>query len=117
MSNKFTIAQFQKDVHQCAVDHGWWEDKGGTSFGEKLALMHSELSEALEAFRDCGDPTKVWDDPNRPGKQEGVPVELADCIIRIFDYMEHVGVDMEKVLRDKHEYNLSRPYRHGGKKL
>lgn len=40
---------FTKEVHENAVNHGWWDDE--RSFGELIALCHSELSEALEAIR------------------------------------------------------------------
>ena len=49
-------------------------------------------------------------------KREGVAVELADCMIRILDYCGHAGIDIEEAIRIKHEYNKTRPYRHGGKK-
>ena len=42
--------------------------------------------------------------------------ELADVIIRVLDYCAYAGIDIENVLEVKHEYNKSRPYRHGGKK-
>lgn len=47
---------------------------------------------------------------------ESVAVELADCMIRILDYCGHDGIDIEEAIRIKHEYNKTRPYRHGGKK-
>ena len=40
------LKEFQKEVHQTAIDHGWWETD--RNIGEQIALMHSELSEALE---------------------------------------------------------------------
>lgn len=49
-------------------------------------------------------------------KPEGIPIELADCIIRILDYCGKEGIDIEEAIKIKHEYNLTRPYRHGGKK-
>jgi NTP pyrophosphatase (non-canonical NTP hydrolase) len=116
-ANLAEMVFFQQAVHKTAVDHGWWETGKGDTFGEKLSLMHSELSEALEAYRETGSVTKIWENPDKPGKLEGVPVELADCIIRIFDFMGHHGVDMEAVLLAKHRYNESRPYRHGGKTI
>ena len=49
-------------------------------------------------------------------KPEGIAAELADVIIRVLDYCAYAGIDIENVLKVKHEYNKSRPYRHGGKK-
>lgn len=56
-------------------------------------------------------------DPNTGEIVEGSEAaELADVIIRVLDYCAHAGIDIENVLEVKHEYNKSRPYRHGGKK-
>ena len=44
-------------------------------------------------------------------------MELCDAIMRIFDYLAYMGVDIEAVLEAKYAYNTGRPYRHGGKKL
>lgn len=125
---------FALEVHQNAVDHGWWETE--REFGTIIALCHSELSEALEEHR-SGKPTFYYvvemDDGNggtypairtdiisnddfKGEKPEGVAVELADCIIRILDYCGHAGIDIEEAITVKHEYNKTRPYRHGGKK-
>lgn len=132
------LTKFAKEVHQNAVDHGWWEKE--VSFGEVIALCHSELSEALQEYRDgmpliysiciktglpCIEAECVhFDDftlscskQQETDKPEGVAVELADCILRILDYCGKEGIDIEKILLDKHKYNKSRPYRHGGKRL
>lgn len=129
------LSDFAKEVHENARIHGWWSEE--RSFGEIIALCHSELSEALEAYRsgmpvdkvvyrfdDCGDMTKDECAGCYNGnpkcvhaKPDGVPAELADCIIRILDYCGKEGIDIEDVIRRKHEYNKTRPYRHGGKIL
>ena len=102
---------FAAEVHQNAVKHGFWDP--APSFGDTLSLIHSELSEALEAYRD-GEP--MCHTVN--GKPEGIAVEMADAIIRLLDWFgKHPELDLEAILRTKHEYNQSRPYRHGGKKL
>lgn len=199
-----------KEIHENAVAHGWWE--GERDFGEIAALIHSELSEALEEYR-SGKPNVyfpcdagcvcVENEPKsremeeceyyiseeengvcdrRSSKPEGIATELADAVIRILDYFGKIGysftaelnaidptqeedravdyrsfgdfianchgdvsaayddlngernmyledcviriaiyckengIDLEGVIRTKHEYNKSRPYRHGGKK-
>lgn len=175
--------KFAQEVHENAVKHGWWDEP--RSFGEIIALCHSELSEALEEYR--AKRPMVYDEGEKP---EGIAVELADCIIRVMDWMgkeefdvdellleartavmcdvpcrvynatlgdsiarwhlllslayscwcrasgTHAsalrmarcvceisewsaaeGVDLETVLHIKHDYNKTRPYRHGGKAL
>lgn len=49
-------------------------------------------------------------------KMEGIPSELADVVIRVMDMCEQYGIDLESAIAEKHTYNLTRPYRHGGKK-
>ncbi|MCD5398254.1 MAG: hypothetical protein LR120_00725 [Dehalococcoidia bacterium] len=110
-----TIKELIRDSHQISKDHGWWEDPN-KSVGELLALVHSEISEALEVYRDLGKEglSKNWVEEN--GKPEGFTVELADAIIRIADMCGAYELDLEEALTKKMEYNKSRPYRHGGKK-
>lgn len=103
------IDSLQKRAHQTSKAKGWWD--GERSIPEQIALMHSELSEALEAFR-IGDEYHI--EPN--GKPEGIYVELADCVIRIMDTLEANGQSLYTLLLQKMNYNDTRPHRHGGKK-
>ena len=65
-----TIKDLQREIHQCAIDHGWWEDQ--RPFAELVALCHSELSEALEARR-----AGMADHFEFGGKPEGAAIEMA----------------------------------------
>lgn len=106
------INELAKSIHQNAVEHGWWE--GDRQFPEVVALIHSEVSEALEEYRSGHGANEVYFGEH--GKPEGIPIELADAVIRILDYCAEAGIDIEGAILRKHEYNRDRPYRHGGKK-
>lgn len=82
---------------------GFWDSE---NVGEKLALMHSELSEALEADRKDLPSDKI------PGFT-GVEEELADTVIRILDFAGHFQLRLAEALHAKLIYNLGREYRHG----
>lgn len=102
-----SINEFAKEIHENAVAHGWWEQP--RSFGEIIALCHSELSEALEADRAGQDYCFV----RANGKPDGVAVEMVDCIIRILDWFGYAKIDVEEIMEMKHNFNISRPYKHG----
>ena len=98
-----------QEVNHIAIEKGWWE--GERNEGELIALMHSELSEALEAIRNGNPP-----DDKIP-EFTGVEAELADVIIRIMDMAAAKGYRVGEAIVAKINYNKNRPYKHGGKKF
>ena len=116
------LNDFIDEIHANAVAHGWWEEE--RPYGEVLALVHSEWSEALEEYRAgrpmvwhlcCMDGETVCDTMGGESdgvmfgctldhkkcvhlnsKPEGIAVELADGVIRIFDYFGHAGTKYEE---------------------
>ena len=108
------LTEIASRCHNTALAKGWWRGNG-KSFGEDIALMHSELSEALEHYRHNEPLDKWW--IQESGKPDGIPIELADVIIRIFDVCMYHNIPIAKALEVKMQYNESRPYRHGGKAL
>lgn len=113
-----------------------WEPAPGRTFGDECALIHSEVSEALEAYQLWGvdDATKskchplntldtliacenTAGNPDHICKPEGVGSEFADILVRLLHYCEARGINLEWEFERKMRYNESRPYRHGGKLL
>lgn len=104
------ITEWAKEIHENAVAHGWWETKRST--GEVIALIHSELSEALEEARD-NRPMMYVLGPNgeeictpcyfNGRKPEGIAVELADAVIRVLDMAEHMAAPMKKYAKVRKE--------------
>ncbi len=116
ITEPLTIAALIDQSHQTAREKGWW-DAGHSerAFGEIVALFHSEISEAFEEYRAGRDLTEIYTGSN--GKPEGVPIELADLLIRIGDFCGYYNIPLEAALRQKLAYNKTRPYRHGGKRV
>jgi NTP pyrophosphatase (non-canonical NTP hydrolase) len=119
------LRQYAADIKANNQEKGWYDDD--RTFGDEIALIHSELSEALEAYRDGGfqDQTRYFEgegmefqlNPNPNPKPEGVGAELADVLIRLLDTAYRHGIDLDGEMDRKMAYNRTRPYRHGGKLL
>ena len=130
-----SITLLQIRAFNTAQAHGF----DSASFGERIALIHSELSEALEDYRNGRDPADTFysydttgysgslsdleslredlDAAGVPAKPCGIPSELADAVIRILDMAEAYGINLEQAILEKMAYNDTRSHRHGGKIL
>lgn len=109
-------------VAEVNAANGWYDAE--RTFGDDIALLHSEVSEALEAFRSwglddatLGEAIATEDGPVGIPKPQGVGSELADVLIRLLDTAHRRGIDLGAEYRRKLAYNRTRSHRHGGKRL
>lgn len=105
-----TITALVDVSHGMARAKGWHEQ--ALNVPEKIALIHSEASEALEDYRTGEMSTHI----TNGGKPCGFPTELADIVIRVADLAGALGIDLEEAIATKMAYNATRSHRHGGKR-
>lgn len=117
------IKELSKEIHVNARNKGFYDKE--RNIGEMIALIHSEVSEALEADRNgksCScSPTEVnrLEVPDvfkysfQTNIKDSFEDELADIMIRVMDLAEHKGVDLEGHIIAKMRYNTMREHKHG----
>ena len=138
---KRAIRDLVEDCRANAYAKGFNVEGVDINIPEKLVLIHSEVSEALEDYRrsdqlreetGCelyelcyfngddvtSDSSYVDDETGETvlNKPCGFPSELADIVIRVFELAGSTDVDLTEAIARKMEYNATRPYKHGGKK-
>lgn len=134
--NTNVLAMMAAEVEACNQFNGWFEED--RTFGDGIALLHTELSEAMDAYREQGMSETVRYEQSADGfeivgkgsdrdnslrslgligKPQGVASEYADELIRLLDEASRQGVDLFQAFREKLTYNWTRGYRHGGKRL
>jgi len=122
------IKEIMQEIHKNNVDKGFWENKETKNVGEVLMLCVSELSEALEAHRKNkfanikgfemekgyhvhGDKLD-FEQSFQVHIKDSFEDEIADTVIRLFDLSEGFGIDLEFHIRQKINYNKTRPFKH-----
>lgn len=137
-----SLAEMAEEIYEVNVTNGWYKED--RSIGDDIALLHSEVSEMFEAWRDTGlsDQTDGDEHCGRCGigraehdvyfaststardahdfalpKPEGWGSECADVLIRLLDTCRRTGVDLNYEYERKLAYNRTRGWRHGGKRV
>lgn len=124
-----SIRELQALAYKQSADKGFHDNEptDGPALlmlnAQRIALMHSELSEALEELRNGKAANETYYPrhvPDAPActciaKPEGVPSEMADVVIRALDFCGANDIDLESIITEKLAYNATRAHKHGGK--
>lgn len=123
----WSLEYYRDKAHQNSKDKGFWDGPENDNIPTKLCLMHSEISEWLEAFRKgsplCEKPIEVESPSPRmidgalTNRITSEEEEAADLFIRLLDLCGRLGIDLGRVTLAKMEYNAGREKMHGGKRV
>lgn len=108
---RMSVTEYVKKIGANSEKHGF--HAVNTRPNDQLVLIHCEVSEVVEELRKGKGLTEVY--YNEAGKPEGIPIELADIVIRCMDFADQFGIDLEAAINEKMAYNETRPYLHGKK--
>jgi NTP pyrophosphatase (non-canonical NTP hydrolase) len=101
-------------AYAIAFDHGFWDGPENNHLVTKLALIHSEATEALEAIRDKSGRGGYQPSTHIP-EFNALEEELADIVIRVMDWSAGAGLRVGAAIMAKMAFNADRSHRHGGK--
>lgn len=109
-----TLNSLADEIYNISRSKGFWPDAGRDP-AEVLMLIVTEAAEAMEDIRDGKPLDKMLHTVDLGGvqKPKGVPSEMADIIIRTLDACAAWGIDIDAAVREKVEYNATRPALHG----
>lgn len=119
------INELAKEIHENAKSKGFFDSE--KNIGEMLCLIHSEVSEALEADRKGRHTTGTIQTINsfvidemfvtdfKIAVKDTFEDELADVMIRVMDLAAFKGIDLEAHIKAKMRYNAMREHKHGKK--